>query len=356
MRPGRFGHHRFLVALLVCTTAVGSPAIADIVVTTNADELDDPAGELVSLREAIRDAVAGETITFDSSLSGAQVLLGGTQLEIDKALSIDASSLSNGVSIYSATSRALLISGPNEVVLRGLSIRGETADSDWTIGHYIPEPGGGIRCDNFDGRLTLIDCQFSDCRTGVGYAEECEACITSAGGLGGGVYCSGGALVVIGCRFTTNRTGSGASGGQGGAIYKSAGTLEIRGSTFSGNRTGGAQGRLYIGGGSGGSGGAVFISGVEATISDCMFSDNETGNGEGAVRGAAAMVVMEVRSPPPVDPSGSKVRYSPGTRPVQVARPALRFSRMKCLTLEITDSARSTVRTEWRCSRWTARF
>ena len=78
---------------------------AEIIVTTLTDELDTPAasGTGISLREAIRDAASGETITFDSTLSGGTIKLTDDgsanfgELVIDKSLSIDASSLESGI-------------------------------------------------------------------------------------------------------------------------------------------------------------------------------------------------------------------------------------------------------------------
>ena len=71
------------------------------VVTTAADEYDYSNG-VVSLREAINSSNANlgaDTITFGPSLSGATIVLGGTELVITEALTIDARPLAANVTI-----------------------------------------------------------------------------------------------------------------------------------------------------------------------------------------------------------------------------------------------------------------
>ncbi|MBQ6829249.1 MAG: fibronectin type III domain-containing protein, partial [Thermoguttaceae bacterium] len=69
-----------------------TPDAVSTVVTTLADEVDPSDGE-ISLREAISYAETGATITFDETLKGGTITLAGTQLEITKGLTVDASAL-----------------------------------------------------------------------------------------------------------------------------------------------------------------------------------------------------------------------------------------------------------------------
>ena len=98
---------------------------AQTIVTTLDDE-DDGATSLtdnlddISFREAVNHSASGTTITFDPNLSGQTIELNGSKLEINRTLSVDASSLSSGITIdgggngdfiqSSNESRCLLIS------------------------------------------------------------------------------------------------------------------------------------------------------------------------------------------------------------------------------------------------------
>lgn len=75
----------------------------------------------LTLREAITFAPPGATVTFDASLSGQTITLGGTGLLIDKDLTIDASSLAGGLSICgNNASRVMQID--SNVSLHGLTL------------------------------------------------------------------------------------------------------------------------------------------------------------------------------------------------------------------------------------------
>ena len=79
---------------------------------------------------SIEAAEAGDVILFDPSLNGGTVALVDSELVIDKALSIDASTLSGGLRIVGAgASRVLRISGTGPVSLECLEIAGGVADS-----------------------------------------------------------------------------------------------------------------------------------------------------------------------------------------------------------------------------------
>ena len=111
-----------------------------------------------SLRQTITEVPAGSVITFDPSLDGQVITLGGTQLLLDKDLAIDASALPNGITISGDVtgdgptaddSRIFQIASGITATFRGLTITGGKASQ-----------GGGIY--NGAGTLNLIDSTLSN--------------------------------------------------------------------------------------------------------------------------------------------------------------------------------------------------
>jgi predicted outer membrane repeat protein len=152
-----------------------------------------------SLRQAIADAPAGDTITFASGLSG-QTILVTSPLSISKNLIIDGSSLTIPITISGdGAVRVLGIGYTYTVTLKNLII----AD-----GHNS-SLGGGIA--SF-GTLILEKCRFSNNYGGIS---------------GGGIY-SEGTLSV------TDSTFDGNSSFEGGGISMRSGTLTVTGSSFTG--------------------------------------------------------------------------------------------------------------------------
>ena len=176
---------------------------ASVTVDTAEDVFDVFDGQ-ISLREAMYYAgpgVLGTTVTFDPTLDGATLLLGGTSLWIDKGLVIDASALTSlTIDADQANSVFSVIASKEDAVeLNHLIVTGGEA---WN--------GGGV---TNTGALTITDSEF------VG---------NFAKGGGGGIHNTG--LLTV-----TNSTLSGNSArGSGGGI-QSSGTLTVANSTFSGN-------------------------------------------------------------------------------------------------------------------------
>lgn len=241
---------------------------AQIVVTTSEDELDDPSGVEVSLREAIRDAAAGDEILFDQeTLSGATIVLDLGELVIGKTLGINASSLAEPVTIDGQQIwRVLKVLTGTDVVVRGVVISG---------GRAIGEGGDGGGVLSF-GNLTLVDCKVSDNQSRDGGPGQ-------QGSNGGGISSRQGSLVLNRCTILNNRSGGGGngsiggSGGSGGGVF-CMGELSVYNSIFSGNRAGDGRGVISGLGADGGSGGAIYAIGT-AILENCHIHDNQAGAG-----------------------------------------------------------------------------
>ena len=207
-----------------------------------------------SLRDTISGAPPNTAIFFDPSLAGQTITLDGTPLLIDKSLGIDASFLPDGITISgNDSSQIFQITGSGSIVnMRGLTIRDGRASG--------PSPqGGGIFNDG--GALTLIECTLTNNRSssfgGALYNEsesllETIATTISAnrGFSGGGIRNEGKAVLInstlagnVG-RSTNNTAGS------GGAI-NNTGTLELIHCTLSQNTAAVSGGGIHNANGAG---------------------------------------------------------------------------------------------------------
>ena len=234
------------------------------VVTTDLDIIDEADG-LISLREAILyAAITDEAVTFDESLAGKTIFLDGTQLEINTAVTIDATSI-GGITVDAYDqSRVFYIAAGDEtdpVRLIGLTITGGWAEGD----------GGGIYVAN-SGNLTL---------TGSTVTRN------TATSYGGGIY-NRGELTVMDSTIAENTATN-----YGGGIYnQSSGKVTINNSAFTGNTAnqGGGifnndSGKLTvtnsaISGNTANSAGGIYNNGT-LTMTDCTVSGN-TANDTGA--------------------------------------------------------------------------
>lgn len=204
-----------VVAALLLGPTLASFA-ADQVVLNNADY---GAG---SLRQAIADVGTGETITFDSALDGQTITLGGTNLQFNKSLTIDASALTGGITIsgnnasrvflvYGGTStmNSLTLTGGNDS-FRGGAINLSSAATLTIInstlsGNTASGVGGAI---NKEGNLSLTNCTLSgniSGQAGGGIANlaglltlsHCTLSSNVAGTYGGGFYTQGSTPVTV---------------------------------------------------------------------------------------------------------------------------------------------------------------
>ena len=140
-----------------------------------------------SLRDAVAAAAPGDTITFAPGMDGKTILLGGSQILLNKNLTIDASALVNGVTVSgNQLSRIFEIAPGVSVTLQGLTLSGGNATDN----------GGGIFSS---GSLTLSKCNISG---------------NTTSGNGGGIYNSSGSLNVSNCTLSGNTASA-----NGGGIY-----------------------------------------------------------------------------------------------------------------------------------------
>jgi hypothetical protein len=162
------------------------------------------------LSSIIAEAEPGRLITFDPSLSGQTITLTQGTLAINKALTIDASNLPDGITISGDTNnngvpdagdvRVFNIGGNANVVLKGITVT-----------------GGYGGCISNSGDLELIDSTVSGCTTSS---------------FGGGIYNSGGRLILTRSTVSDNQAGF-----YGGGIANfSLATLTLINSTVSGNQ------------------------------------------------------------------------------------------------------------------------
>ena len=212
---------------------------ASLVVTTLNDVVDSGDGVL-SLREALAAAQNGDTVTF--GVSGS-VVLSGTNLEINKSITVDATSVwdsqndAPGITVDGdASSRVFAVTG-DSVALKGIKI---------TNGYVNSQLGGGLAGTGLE--LTLERCVVTG---------NVSANMGAAGGVG--VYdCS---LTVLDSVISNN------TARMGGGLYFANGQRDVEltviNSEISGNT--GSDGSNPMGGG------GVLLSGASGTSVTANF-------------------------------------------------------------------------------------
>jgi len=280
-----------------------------------------------SLRAAIAQAEAGDTIQFDSSLANKTITLTSGQLEVDKDLTIDGDNVPGLTISGNNTSRVFFVQGdppwePVEVTFKHLTIAdGKTTQKGedgagaglWTFSntkltlenttfknnHANGEGGGAIyagwRSSNiiinstFEGNSSSGNSLTGKSERGAGaIAVGSESSLTvrdsqftnNTGINGGAINTVLGGLIVENSTFTNNdSTPGGAFGphtfGYGGAIYSdgasatsdssTSGKIEIRNSRFEGNKGAGQGGGLLLYG----------YPGDQVIIEDSTIIDNQ---------------------------------------------------------------------------------
>ncbi|MES2924052.1 MAG: choice-of-anchor Q domain-containing protein [Verrucomicrobiota bacterium] len=205
-----------LVALvLVLTQGAGQAADVTVVNTNNSG-----AG---SLRQAIVDVPVAGTINFNSGLGGQTITL-ATELILDKAITIDASGLTGGLTVSGGgLVRLIRVNASGNLTLRNLTLTGGK--------------GIGAADNGFGGALY---------NAGTTAVERCTFSGNSAATYGGGIHNAPNATLAVNyCMFTVDAGLIGNSAGlYGGAIFTSS-LLTVNGSTFDRNKSDFEGGGVY---------------------------------------------------------------------------------------------------------------
>ena len=243
-------------------------AAADVpsTVVTSLEDKVDPNDGVVTLREAITVyANPGDTVVFDASLAGGTIVLSGSQLSVEKAISIDATALWNtndnvpGLTIDgNAASRVLYVNAGTDT--QPVSIKGLAIENGKTTQY-----GGGVYMEA--GVVNVDHCSIKN-NTIVGNDIA----------YGGGIYIKSGTLTVTESSISDNSASAslgynnyGTARAYGGGLYNN-GTLSIANSSISNNKL-----TAYIYNSNNNSsntfGGGVYNAGV-ITITDTTISQN----------------------------------------------------------------------------------
>ena len=262
------------------------------VVNTTADPSSwDTADDILSLREAIGRAQAGDTITFDASLAGRTITLSGSELSVDKGITIDANGIGGMTINANSKSRVFSVSGgtadaPVELIsltitsgnsYYGISWEGFADWVKYADGSYSVK-GGGIYNS---GTLTLTSCTVSGNNAGIDIQEDPDIDFPrSYGGFyayGGGIY-SNGTLMMTNCTVSGNTVGVVVTDADshfnscsyGGGIYNStySSTLMMTNCTVAGNTAIGDYGYGYS------CGGGIYKGKGTLTLTNCTVSEN----------------------------------------------------------------------------------
>src|SRR5262245_6277058 len=184
------------------------------VTVTTALDVVNPYDSVVSLREAIGGAESGDTIIFDSSLSGQTIKFsaGSKSLEINKDLTIQGLGADQLTISGNGYARVFLVHAGADVTLSGMTITGGNALPTSFIDEWAFSGGGILNL----GTLTVDEC----IATGN----------TAQDGSGGGIYNAGNMTIT---HSTISRNDTGAYGAATG-IYN-AGAMTISNTTISNN-------------------------------------------------------------------------------------------------------------------------
>ena len=216
----------------------------------------------LALREAVFlaniDAMTN-TITFDTSLSGQTITLGGTELPLSEAVTIDAAPLAQNLTIdANELSRIFNITATTgDFTLAGLTLTGGRTTGDNASSQDSTHNGGAVRSLT-TGNLTIDQSTVSGSGTTGAYLAP-----------GGGIF-SAGAVTLTNSTVSGNST-TGVDSNGGGIFSDSAVTLIN--STLSGNNTTGEFAR----------GGGIY-SYDAVTLTNSTITDNHA-NGSNAIGG-----------------------------------------------------------------------
>lgn len=264
------------------------PPANTFVVTTTADIVDDTDG-VTSLREAVLLANADpdhSLITFDAGLqvnnANIDFDLDGMELFLDSAITIDADINDDGdgdvVIAANELSRIFFLSSNSDVVLDGLSLSEGSVDGDPS--DLTSNSGGAIFVDSF-ASLSVTNSSIA---------------FSNASSLGGGIFISGNANVVLNDLLMFFNEAS-----AGGAISSFGSSLVIEDSVFNGLNRAEEGGALYLGAG-------------DVTIVDTEISSNSADFAGGGIynlsSGAVTLEGVTIQSNSALTDSGGGIYNS----------------------------------------------
>ncbi|MHB8628873.1 MAG: beta strand repeat-containing protein, partial [Aggregatilineales bacterium] len=229
------------------------------VVFSTADSGGTCPGATCTLRQAISQVSSGDTITFDSSLSGQTITLTSAPLAISQSVTITGLGASNTLISGGSTLQVMTIAAGSTVTLNSLTIEnGKITGS---------ASGAGI---NNSGTLTVNNSTFSNnvvssshnagAIQNGGTLTITNSTFSNNSSIGGGAI-AGGTIAISNSTFTNN-----SSHANGGVIYGPA-QLSISSSTFTSNSAASSGGVIYGGG--------------STTISNSTLSGNKAKSGGG---------------------------------------------------------------------------
>ena len=239
----------FLLILGAAHTALG----ATLTVTSTADS------GIGSLRQAIIDASAGDTIEFGFSNCPCTIFLTSTSLEINKNLTIRGLGATqlilDGFNIADVNRRRIFDVHSGNVVLHGM-----------TLTHTGGLSSGGIINS---ATLTVANCVISNhifsSSGGISNSGTLFVLNSTISGNGGsGIQNSSGSATI------TNSTISGNANASGGGIRLWSGSLTVVNSTITGNRAGAGPGLV---------GGGIRVEAGTASLDNTIVAGNFRDNG-----------------------------------------------------------------------------
>jgi VCBS repeat-containing protein len=248
---------RLMAALALALALIGlttpTARAASLTVTSTADSGDG------SLRKAIADAAADDTITFNLNGCPCTITL-ASQLVIDKNLTITGPGASNLTISGNNGVRVFQVPAGSTFNLSGVTVaNGNVGSSD---------SGGGIEGR---GSVTVYNSTFTGNKARFGGAiitVNSSLTVSNSTFTGNSANTGGAIESVIGTVSVSNSTFSGNSALEGGGIDALQGSLTVTGSTFTGNSV--TE-----------DGGGMFVLDSVGTISNNTFTGNSAG-GEGA--------------------------------------------------------------------------
>jgi len=250
-----FNSNTYRILFTTCLSALFLIAFSTQAATISVTNTNDSSAG--SLRQALLDAVDGDTIDFDASLNGQTITLTSGELLVSKSITINGPGPNNLTVDGNHASRVFHVSGGVTTTIGGLTITNGFASAS---GSFQNRNGGGIYNDH--STLTVTNCTVSGNSASDSLGQGGGIC--NAGYLTGYFGYGSAALEVINCTIRDNVADL-----EGGGIFNNgqsgSATLTVTGSTVSGNTvTGGYGGGIATDG----NGGSSMVEVVNSTLSD----------------------------------------------------------------------------------------